>query len=292
VPTPLSPREVFPAGHSEISQRRIALATGVTLRIAERGPRGARTVVMLPGWGASLYTFRHAFEFLTARGLRVVAVDLRGHGLSDKPTSPGAYALHAYIADLDALLDALDLSRAILVGQSMGGAIALNYALRRAERVSAMVLINPADLVSLRFLPAVRAIPRAVLGAVGERLVQRFVVGMILRRIAYGNAALVTERDIDEYWSTTQLPGFVNAVCTMLSEFDWRPLSDEQAGQLAVPSVVMLGASDRLIHNTPASAQRLHGVTVRVLEGGHCVHEERPADAYQIIAEIAKSVPF
>jgi pimeloyl-ACP methyl ester carboxylesterase len=264
----------------------------VTLRIAERGPRNGRPVVMLPGWGASLYTFRHAFDSLPARGLRAIAVDLRGHGLSDKPTAPGAYSLDAYCADVDALLDALELRRATLVGQSMGGAIALHYALRRATRVAATVLINPADLVSLPFLPAARLVPRAALNAIGERFVTRFMIGMILRHVAYGNSSLVTERDVDEYWATTQLPGFVNAVRAMVSEFDWRPLSNEQLTSLTVPSVVMLGAADRLIHNTATAAQRLKGATVVTLDGGHCVHEERPAEAYGIIANVAESARF
>jgi pimeloyl-ACP methyl ester carboxylesterase len=113
---------------------------------------------------------------------------------------------------------------------------------------------------------------------------------MILRHIAYGNSSLVAERDIDEYWATTQVPGFVSAVRAMLTEFDWRPLSNDQAASLAVPSVVMLGAADRLIHNTAAAAQRLNGTTVVTLDGGHCVHEERPSEAYRIIADVAASV--
>jgi pimeloyl-ACP methyl ester carboxylesterase len=289
VATPLSPQELFPAGHSEISQRSIRLATGVTLRVAECGPAGGAPIVMFPGWGASLYTYRQALHLLPRRGARVTAVDLRGHGLSDKPTSPGAYSLEAYCADVDALLDALALERATLVGHSMGGAVALHYALCRPERVDAIALINPADLVALPFLPLVRATPRAVIRAVGQRLVPRFLVAWILRHVAYGKAMLVTERDIDEYWAPTQLPGFVGAVRAMLSEFDWRPLDDSRAARLAVPSVVILGASDRLIRNTAGAAGRLNGARVHVLDGGHCVHEERPDVVYRLIADITLS---
>ncbi len=287
MPTPLSPHEIFPAGHSEISQRRVPLATGVTLRIAERGAGDARPIVFFPGWGASLYTFRHALDLLPGRGFRVVAVDTRGHGLSDKAVA--WRILDAYCADVDALLDALEIRSAILAGQSMGGAIALHYALRHPERVESLALINPAGLVPLPFLPFVRATPRSVIHGVGKYIVPRFVVGWVLRHIAYGNASIATDRDVDEYWSATQLPGFVDAVRAMLSDFDWRPLSAEMAGRLAVPSVVMLGASDRLIHNSVHAAERLRGTTVQVLDGGHCVHEESPDVVYRLIADFVQA---
>jgi pimeloyl-ACP methyl ester carboxylesterase len=286
----LPPSDVYPAGHLEISQRFVPLATGVTVRVAEGGPAGGVPVVMLPGWGSPLYMYRHAFERLPEYGVRVIAVDLRGYGLSDKPERRGAYSLDAYIADVDALLDALHLTRAVIVGQSMGGGLALHYALRRPERIRGVVLINPTGLVSLPFLGVLRGIPRDVLTVIGRRLVPRIVIGFVLRRLAYGNAALVTEHDVDEYWAPTQLHGFVFAARSALSEFDWRRISDVEASSLAVPSVVILGNADRLVRNTTRAAQRLPGASVHVLEGGHCVHEEQPDEAYRVIGEFARTV--
>jgi pimeloyl-ACP methyl ester carboxylesterase len=289
VSTPLSPREVYPAGHLEISQRFISLATGATVRVVERGPRDGIPVVMLPGWGAPLYMYRHALERLPEQEIRAIAVDLRGFGLSDKPESSGAYSLDAYCADLDALLNALDLSRVVLVGQSMGGGLALRYALRAPHRVSGLVLINPTGLVSLAFLGPLRLSPRHLLAAVGKKLVPRFTIGLILRHLAYGNAALITERDVDEYWAPTQLRGFVYAARSALSEFDWTPLTDREAQSLAVPSMVILGAADRLIHNGVRAAERIRGTTVHMLDGGHCIHEEQPDECYRLIGDFARA---
>jgi pimeloyl-ACP methyl ester carboxylesterase len=290
VAQPLPPSALYPAGHLEISQRFVPLATGVTVRIAETGPVDGVPVVMLPGWGSPLYMYRHALERLPAYGARVSAVDLRGYGLSDKPETRGAYSLDAYVADIDALLDALDLTRAVIVGQSMGGGLALHYALRRRERVCGVVLINPTGLVNLPFLGVLRGIPREPLARIGKRLVPRAVIGFVLRRLAYGNAALVTERDVDEYWAPTQLSGYVFAARSALSEFDWARVNDEEAASLAVPGVVILGNSDRLVRNDVHAAQRLAGATVHVLEGGHCVHEEQPDEAYRVIGEFVRAV--
>jgi len=285
VSRPLSADELFPAGSTAIAQRFITLATGVRVRVAESGPRNGEPVLMLPGWCCTVYMYRHAFDELARRGMRAIAVDLRGFGLSDRPDVAGAYSLDAYLADLAALLDALDLKRVALVGQSMGGGVALHFALRNPERVERLVLINPTGLVPLRFLPLIRMLPRALTRLMDGQLAPRLMVSFILRRLAYGDPRMVTERDVDEYWSPTQLPGAIRAARAALSEFDWRPVSDAEASGLATPSMVILGRADRLIGNNEASARRLPGAAVQCLPGGHCVHEEHPRDAYRLIAE-------
>jgi pimeloyl-ACP methyl ester carboxylesterase len=151
--------------------------------------------------------------------------------------------------------------------------------------VSKIVLINPSSLVPLRFLPVVLAVPRGVVAALGRRLVPRWAVGFILRHIAYGDADAVTQQDVDQYWSPTQLPGYAAAARDALSDFNWRPVTDSEAESLAVPALVMLGASDRLIANNERAARRLRGARVSTLAGGHCVNEENPTEAYRVIGE-------
>jgi pimeloyl-ACP methyl ester carboxylesterase len=281
----LSPDEVFPAGHSSVTARFVTLSTGVRVRVAESGPRDGYPLMLLHGWGASIYMYRHAMELLPARGVRTIAVDLRGYGLSDKPVGGRAYSLEAYCADLDALLDVLDLPRAALLGQSMGGGLALRYSLNRPERVTSLVLIAPTGLVDVSIRHLLRLAPRAIVARLGRRLVPRWAIGLILRHVAYSDASRVTERDVDEYWAPSQLPGYVNAARSALSDFDWNPVREGEAATLAVPALVILGESDRLIRNARPAATRLRGSDVRVLPGGHCVHEERPAEVYGIVGD-------
>ena len=281
----LSPAEVFPAGVPDISARYVKLSTGVRLRVVESGPQSGRPVVMLHGWGASAYMYRQALTLLPARGLRAIAVDLRGYGLSDKPSDRRAYTLEAYCADIGALLDALALPVVALIGQSMGGGIALHYALENAARLSRLVLVNPVGLVSISYLPILRLLPRSAIDIFGRRLMPRVGVDFILRYVAYGDPSLPTERDVDEYWAPTQLPGFVSAARAALSEFDWEPVSSIDAASLAVPAVVILGTKDRLIRNAGPAARRLRGATVHSIDGGHCVLEENPGPVYRIAGD-------
>jgi len=279
---------MFPAFAPHIAVRTVALKSGVRLRIAESGPSDGRPVVMLHGWGASLYMYRHALDRFPRAGIRCIAVDLRGYGLSDKPGADDSYSLKAYSADVDGLLDELGLATVALVGQSMGGGLALRYALARPERLSKLVLINPTGLVSVPYVQVLRHSPAAIVDALGARLVPRWIIGFILRRLAYADAKIPTERDVDEYWAPTQLAGFVHAARAGLGEFDWSAVTDAEASSLRVAALVVLGKSDRLVPNTQAAVSRLTGSRIEWVPGGHCAHEEHPDLVYDMLAEFVR----
>jgi pimeloyl-ACP methyl ester carboxylesterase len=80
---------------------------------------------------------------LERAGHRVIAYDARGHGRSSPAPQAGAYGYELLAGDLEAVLDALDLERAVLAGASMGAHTALRLALTRPERVAGLVLITP-----------------------------------------------------------------------------------------------------------------------------------------------------
>lgn len=285
----LSANEIFPARSPDISARIVALRSGLRVRLVEGGPANGQPLLMLHGWGASAYSFRHAFDRLGRHGLRVIAADLRGFGLSDKPVAAGAYSLANYREDVDQLLDALGLDRAHLVGHSMGGGVALQYALARPERVHALSLVSPTNLVEIPLLKFPKLAPRFVARLLGGRLVPRVGIELILRWVAYGDAALVTKEAVEEYWAPTQYPGYVYAARASLSEFDWNPVTHDQAGSLAVPTVVILGAHDRLIRDATEPARSLREASVHELATGHCVHEAVPERVYEIIARHSSS---
>ncbi|HVX42080.1 MAG TPA: alpha/beta fold hydrolase [Gemmatimonadaceae bacterium] len=285
---PLTPIQMFPSGIDTIATRLVSLPTGVRVRVAESvGSEGA-PVLLLHGWGASMYSFRHAFSLLPSYGLRVIAADLRGFGLSDKPRGDAEYTLAAFLRDLESLLDALTLPAAALVGHSMGGGVALHYALRRADRVSKLVLVNAAGLARPTLLPPMRLPPLRMIDAFGRALVPRWLIEFILRYVAYGDPDLVTEHDVDEYWAPTQLPGYMHAARACLGEFDWHVVTEDEAASLAVPTRVILGTDDRLIRNARGTAERLCGARVTMVAGGHCVHEEHPSEVYRWIGDFLR----
>ena len=111
---------------------------GVKLAYAEAG-QGDPAVVLVHGMACDRSHLRLQMQHLEFRH-RVVAVDLRGHGESDKP--PGPYTAEVFGDDLCHLFDHLGLDRPVLVGHSLGGSISLALAAARPERLSGLILLD------------------------------------------------------------------------------------------------------------------------------------------------------
>jgi pimeloyl-ACP methyl ester carboxylesterase len=124
--------------------RKTVLAGGHAIAYREAGPPDGPAVVLLHGLASDADTWDKAIGPLAGHGLRVLAVDLIGHGESDKPTSD--YLLSDFAQSLGEFLDALQLSSATLCGHSFGGAIAMFFGTRHPERVERVVLVSAGGL--------------------------------------------------------------------------------------------------------------------------------------------------
>ena len=116
---------------------------GVRLHYELHGPDGGAPVVLVHGF-ASDYRLNWVGtrwqETLTTAGFRVIGLDCRGHGGSDKPYDPAAYALGTMAADVQRLMDHLDIKVANFLGYSMGARIGVQMMLDHAGRLHRAVL--------------------------------------------------------------------------------------------------------------------------------------------------------
>ena len=115
-------------------------AGGGELRVVRAGA-GDTTLLFLHGYSESLLSFRGPFDRL-ADHYKVIAIDIPGFGLSDKPAGP--YDLATQTARLTDFLDRWTTGPVVVVGHSMGGELATSLALRRPQRIVALALISPA----------------------------------------------------------------------------------------------------------------------------------------------------
>jgi pimeloyl-ACP methyl ester carboxylesterase len=127
-------------------------AQGQSLRLAymdvppAKGVKAnGRTALLLHGKNFSGAYWARTAQALSARGYRVVIPDQVGFGKSSKPV-PFQYSLHAMAAHTRALLQALGVKRAAVVGHSMGGMVAVRFALLAPEHTERLVLVNPIGL--------------------------------------------------------------------------------------------------------------------------------------------------
>jgi pimeloyl-ACP methyl ester carboxylesterase len=112
---------------------------GVRMHVRDWGGDG-RGVVLLHGLASNARIWDLVAPLIAGPGRRVVALDQRGHGLTDKP--PDGYDFVAITGDLHAAVEALGLDRPVVVGHSWGAAVALDYAARHPEDAAGAVLVD------------------------------------------------------------------------------------------------------------------------------------------------------
>jgi pimeloyl-ACP methyl ester carboxylesterase len=165
----------------------IVAHNGIKLAYEDRGA-GRPAFVFVHGWTCDRSFFAPQAEHFSRRH-RVVSVDLRGHGLSDKPR--GEYPIAAYADDVAHVIEELELGRVVAVGHSMGGIAVLQLAAAHPERVAAIVMVDPAPLVSS---PERRAAVEGMVAAIeagDQESRRRYVAGRMFlptsdRRLAEG----------------------------------------------------------------------------------------------------------
>ena len=126
---------------SGLAPERIALSTGVTLKVCHGGPADGEAILFLHGFPESHRTWRNQLDDL-ARDHRVVAPDQRGFAGSDRPEGVENYATQTIVHDSIALMDALGIEHFTLAGHDWGGAVAWSVALQHPIRVRRLVIVN------------------------------------------------------------------------------------------------------------------------------------------------------
>jgi pimeloyl-ACP methyl ester carboxylesterase len=282
---------MFPAGVPGVMARRVTLRSGLQLRVVESGAAEAPPVLLLHGWGASVYMWRDWFAPLAAAGRRAIAVDLPGHGLSDKPEDDAIYHLAPLMQVVRELLDAEGLEQVDVVAQSMAGTIALELVLSGESRIGRLSLVNAAcfgRIPMLRFAPLLRF---GLVGRVMPYLLTRRSVARA-HRLVYGDPSRIRQHDIDQYWAPSQFPAYSRALWRLAIGFEWeRKPAVAMAQRLrTLPRQVrvILGGVDRLVCDSGPYAAALVAtgapLEVSVVEaGGHAVNEEFPREVLGLV---------
>lgn len=274
----LRPGEMFPAGDLAYRVSYPRLRSGIKIRVVERGDETAAPVLLIHGWGCSAYIFRENMPALARAGFRAIAVDLKGHGLSDKPQHRKEYTVDALVEHVLEILDALRLERPVLAGHSLGGSLAYHFASRYPRRVRGLALLSPVGLTGLPLLRLYRALTPGFLTPLMRRVKPTLVVKVALRRV-YGRRARPTRRDVEEYLAPSQFPEYAGAVRALLHTYDWRAANSRSLKTVQLPAIGIWGNLDHLMpKDGMAIYERLiPGIELRkIRDAGHVITEETP----------------
>jgi pimeloyl-ACP methyl ester carboxylesterase len=264
-------------------QNNVVRVDGAQTRYWDSGGAGS-VVILLHGIGCSVLEWEHNFEALATQH-RVIALDILGSGLSDKPPNE-TYSMERLAKFVLSFMSTLGIARASLIGNSMGGQIALQCAILSPERVEAMVLIAPAGLGKDTLVN----FKVASLPILGEALTYptAFGLGMLWRTAVYDKAVISSEM-VAEKVALAKAPGAQAAFLKTLRGFlgfTGFPAGPLKVLHAALPSVktralVIWGRQDKLLPVVQAETLRqlLPNVQVDIFEQcGHVPQMEYPRE--------------
>jgi magnesium chelatase accessory protein len=267
------------------SASRFVLSHGTRWRLTDLGE--GPVALLVHGTGASSHSF-HALSALLARDFRVLAPDLPSHAFTQSPAGfvPSLPRVASAIAQL---LEVVGLRPALVVGHSAGAAISAQLVLDGALSPELFVSINGA-FFPFRGLPGVLFPNAARLLARSEHAVRAFSRRAHelsnVQRVLESTGSVLPLAEIVRYQRLAQRPGHLAGVLSMLAHWDLEPL-ERALPRLDVPALLVAGVHDRAVPPAQAALvqRRIPGAQLKLIPGGHLVHEERPEAVERLIRQ-------
>ncbi|MFH1981879.1 MAG: alpha/beta fold hydrolase [Pseudomonadota bacterium] len=256
---------------------RFVTVDGVRLHY-EDYPGAGVPIVLLHGFASSTDTWREIVDRLQSAGHRVVALDMKGFGWSEKPMGAD-YSPKTLMAEVNAWMAKLGLSRVVFVGNSLGGGIGLMLAIAHPERIDRLVLIDAAGYPIKKPL-IIRAATVPGAGPIAGLFFSRWMVHHLLEGVYY-DPKRVTEARVDAYFDRLRTEGALAAQVALSAALDDQAVADIVARipQIAVPTLIIWGAEDPWIPlaNAERFNREIAGSRLQVIAGcGHVPQEELP----------------
>ena len=247
-------------------------------------------ILCLHGLGASMFSWRHFIAPFSQRN-KLVLVDFKGCGKSPKPADTH-YSIEEHTNEIYKIIIRENLTNLTLVGNSLGGAVALLLAVRFSEeepnRLSRLVLIDSA--ADKRYMPAHFKLVRSILGLPIIYLSPtKLAVKMVLRRCYYDKKK-ITSKDGAAYATPMASPGGRHALLQTVRQCI-PPNADELLAKvktITVPTFILWGREDRIIPLKVGELlhQAIPNSTLEIIEQcGHVPQEEKPDET---IARISR----
>ena len=249
-----------------------------------------KPIILIHGFTASLYTWRFNIPKL-GEEFSVYALDLPGFGYSDKPLDFD-YTLDGYAKFITDFMDAKGIKKATIVGNSMGGGVAIKVATLFPDRVEKLVLIDSMGYPSeSHFLPfTLMGIP--VIGDVLMSLNYRAVVEKSLTGGVYYDNSFVTDEVVDAYYNVYATENAKKTPLIVIRTiFNAYPITGDEIKSIAVPTLVLWGQSDNLIPVADSAAFGMDiggACVVTYPEAGHMPQEEKADLVNNAIANFVK----
>ncbi len=293
-PVPPLTDTVPPADLADPDSRFVAV-NGLTVHYKEVG-QGEPTLILLHGFGASLFTWHQVMDPLAQIGHRVIAFDRPAFGLTERPVEwnpadwagGSPYSPDAQVDLVMGLMDELGIGQAILVGNSAGGTVSMLTAQAHPDRVPGLILLDPAVYAgggAPSFVRPLLNTPQMQhIGPLIARRIQGW--GLDFARSAWHDPAQITPETWAGYTKPLQADNWDRALWNLTAASRASGLA-ESLDRFTLPVLVITGEDDRIVptEQSVRLAGELPTAELVVIPAcGHVPHEECPAPVLQAMA--------
>jgi len=261
---------------------------GYSTHYIEKGE--GEPVILIHGFLYDSYMWNKNIDALADR-FKVYAVDLWGFGYSTR--EPMDYGYPLYANQLLKFMDALNIQKASLIGQSMGGGTSIFFSVNHRDRVNKLILVDPAGMPNpLPLLGKITNLPK-----VGEFLLgmkSDFYRKMVLSTTFIHDKGVITESYFENVTRFQKIKGTTEILLKILRKQFFHSLPDEihRLGEMDVPILIIFGRQDKAVPLERGKEMHniLRGSRLEIFENaGHCPHDEQSQKFNQLAVDFLSS---
>ena len=248
-------------------------------------------LVLIHGFGGSMWNWEYQYQGLTPY-YQVTVLDLLGSGMSQKPDIP--YTPKRLVKFFEKFLNALNIQRATLIGNSMGAGLAMAMALSLPDRVNHLVLISgfPRDprgsVASPQYIQFLNRRPPLWLAKFGNWISGRWATKTLLEEIIYDHQ-LITPVVVERSYQNRHGSDFLPPLYSLMDNMEeWEGEFGNRLDQIQHPTLIIWGAEDRVF--PPKVGQELEAMIPHanfqvIPEAGHIPQWEKPDQVNRLITD-------
>jgi pimeloyl-ACP methyl ester carboxylesterase len=277
------PVATLKAKYANAESEFVDLGNGLTVHLRDEGPADAPAIILLHGSNASLHTWDQWVAVMKSK-YRVIRFDQIGHGLTG-PNPANNYGIASFVDTVDKVAANRGLNKFTLGGNSMGGGVSWAYAKAHPEKLDGVILVDAAGAPDSKpkSLPiGFRIMMTPGVNQIATMISPRSMIEKSLKQ-SVTNQAVVTPKEVDEYWELLRRPGNRDATIKRFGEYAKQTaMSKTNQPVLLTPALIIWGEEDTLIPVSAAKwfAEKLPNNKVQIYKNiGHLPMEEAAAQS-------------
>lgn len=247
----------------------------IKIYFEDYGPKNTIPFIFIHGWISNSEFWRNQIEYLKNKR-RMIILDLRGHGRSDKPKED--YSIEKFSEDLNSFMNKMEIVKAILVGHSMGGMINLQFTLNHQEKVEKLILIDTVAKSVFSLRRKMLFFMSQIAFSISYEAFMRYYLTRMYRK---NYPKVILEKTLEKVLKN---PKYVVTSCySSIKRFN---VSQELA-RITIPTCIIHGGESFIpISQAKYIEKRIPNAYLVVIEGaGHATPREAPKKVNKILEQ-------